>query len=99
MSDISIQRPAVAPDLHAKQAQGSATDASRSRTAAQHQRTPSADPTDIITTSPAATAALGALNSQLSLNNTEEQKEFDAKQLKAAIQQLHLLQILGLGLG
>jgi hypothetical protein len=99
MSDISIQRPAVALDLQSKPAQGAASDASRSRTAAKQQRAPADDPTDIITTSPAASAALGALNSQLSLNNTEEQKEFDAKQLKAAIQQLHLLQILGLGLG
>lgn len=99
MSDFSVQRPSGTPDIQPKQAQGAASDASRSRTTAQNQRVPTDDPTDIITTSPEASAALGALNSQLSLNNTEAQKEFDAKQLKAAIQQLHLLQILGLGLG
>jgi trimeric autotransporter adhesin len=100
MSDINVQRPSGAPNIQPKQAQSAASDTSRSpRTASQNQRLPTPDPTDIITTSPEASAALGALNSQLSLSNTEAQKEFDAKQLKAAIQQLHLLQILGLGLG
>jgi len=71
--------------------------------------------TDIIVTSPEATTALGALNAQLSSGNTqaqslatyeadvqaqaEEQKENDAKQLKAALEQLHILELLGLSLG
>jgi hypothetical protein len=73
------------------------------------------DSTDIIVTSPEATAALSALNAQLSPGNTEaqalakyeaetqaeaeEQKENDAKQLKAALEQLHILELLGSSLG
>lgn len=102
MSGINIPPFYNAPAAQRKQTQS--TDAGRSSRAGTQSQQPSGaastgDPTDIITTSPEAGALLGALNSQLSLSSTESQKDFDAKQLKAAIQQLHILQLLGIGLG
>lgn len=98
MSDFSVQRLSVGPNLQARQGQGTAAKPGPSTTTAQqqHRLATADDPTDIIATSPAASLVLGALNSQLS---SESQKDFDAKQLKAAIQQLRILQLLGIGLG
>jgi hypothetical protein len=53
------------------------------------------NPVDTIVTSPAASAALSAFLKQ---SNAESQKEFDAEQLKEALTQLHLLQLLGTSL-
>jgi len=121
MSVISASQLSGASNVQSKPAQSAASTTNNSvRTALQQQRLPTLDltddgSTDIIVTSPEATAVLSALNAQLSPGNTqaqalakyeaeiqaeaEEQKENDAKQLKAALEQLHILELLGLSLG
>src|ERR1700761_5865209 len=99
MSDISVRSYSTVPDLQARQtkAPDSGKHGVQGKASGRHPAA-LADPTDIIDTSPAANAALSALNSNLSVGNPEEQKEFDAQQLKNAVQQLHFLQLLGVGL-